>query len=88
MILGRVVGRAWADRQAAALSGRRFLLVRDLSTGAVIVAVDTLEVGENATVLVATDEAAAAAVGVSVVDAAVVALVSEHDPVRGKDIAS
>ncbi|SMD26594.1 EutN/CcmL family microcompartment protein [Kibdelosporangium aridum] len=79
MILGRVVGRAWSDRQVPALAGHRFLLVNDLSAGTTTVAVDLLDVGVGVTVLVATDEAAAAASGVSCVDAAVVALVSDYE---------
>jgi ethanolamine utilization protein EutN len=79
MILGQVVGRAWPDRQLPALAGQRFLLVRDLSAGDITVAVDLLDVGVGVTVLMATDEAAAAASGVSSVDAAVVALVSEYE---------
>ncbi|WP_051580853.1 EutN/CcmL family microcompartment protein [Pseudonocardia acaciae] len=79
MILGQIVGRAWSDRQLPALAGRRFLLVRDVTDGRTTVAVDLLDVGIGATVLVTTDDAAAAACGVSSVDAAVVALVSNYD---------
>jgi ethanolamine utilization protein EutN len=79
MLLGRVVGRVWADRQLPALRGRRFVLVQDDSTGARVVAVDLVDAGRGATVLVATDEAAQAAVGEQAVDAAVVALVADLD---------
>ncbi|HEX8519055.1 MAG TPA: EutN/CcmL family microcompartment protein [Pseudonocardia sp.] len=80
MLLGRVLGRVWADRQLPALGGRRFVLVEDESTGARVVAVDLVDSGRGATVLVATDEAAQAASGERAVDAAVVALVADLDP--------
>lgn len=79
MLLGTVAGRVWSDRQLPVLSGRRFLLVRSLDDGSMTVAVDLLDVGVGATVLVTTDEAAAAASGIASVDAAVVALVSDYD---------
>jgi ethanolamine utilization protein EutN len=58
MILGRVVGRLWAARQAAGLAGRKLLLVRpETATGDVsprlIVAVDGLAAGPGDRVLVA-----------------------------------
>ena len=58
MILGRVVGRLWAARQAAGLNGRKLLLVRpETATGDVsprlIVAVDGLAAGPGDRVLVA-----------------------------------
>jgi microcompartment protein CcmK/EutM len=79
MQLGMVVGRVWSDRQLPGLSGRSLLMVRDVLDGTTTVAVDLLEVGVGATVLVTTDEAAAAASGVSAVDAAIVALVADYD---------
>jgi len=81
MMLAQVVGRVWSDRQLAALNARRFLVVRDVTDGQTCVAVDLMDVGTGATVLVATDEAAAAATGVAAVDAAVVAIVSSYDGV-------
>ncbi len=83
MLLGRVTGRVWSDRQLPTLAGRRFLVVRSIADGQSTVAVDLLDVGVGATVLVTTDEAAAAACGVSSVDAAVVALVSDYDDLSG-----
>lgn len=83
MMLGTVVGRVWSDRQLDGLSGRRFLLVRDVAGPTVVAAIDLLDVGEGATVLVTTDEAAAAATGVATADAAIVALVSDYRPVPG-----
>lgn len=79
MILGEVLGRVWSERQHAGLDGRRLVLVREHESGARHVAVDLLDAGTGTTVLLATDEAAAAATGVPSVDAAVVALVSGWD---------
>jgi ethanolamine utilization protein EutN len=79
VILGEVVGRVWSERQHAGLDGRRLVLVRDNDSGARHVAVDLLDSAAGMTVLLATDEAAAAACGVASVDAAVVALVSGYD---------
>ncbi|MEK6438980.1 PEP/pyruvate-binding domain-containing protein [Pseudonocardia sp. T1-2H] len=79
MVLGEVVGRVWADRQLPTLAGRRLVLVRSLDDGSLTVAVDLVEVGAGVTVLVSTDEAAAAASGESTIDAAVVALVADYD---------
>jgi ethanolamine utilization protein EutN len=80
MLLGEVSGRLWNDRQLGALDGRRFVVVRELAGGALHVAVDLIEVAAGDTVLLATDEAAQAAVGTSAgIDAAVVALVAGAD---------
>ncbi|MFI5612606.1 EutN/CcmL family microcompartment protein [Amycolatopsis sp. NPDC051903] len=79
MILGRVIGRAWADRQLPGLATRRLVLVRAIGDDALTVAVDLLDSSPGATVLVTTDEAAAAATGEATVDAAVIALVSDYD---------
>ncbi|WP_416900410.1 EutN/CcmL family microcompartment protein [Micromonospora echinospora] len=86
MLLGEVVAKVWADRILSPLQGRRLVLVRPRSTGAAqpdLVAVDPLNVGVGTTVLVATDEAAAALTGQDGVDAAVVALVA--DPANRDD---
>ena len=58
MLLGRVVGRLWAARQAAGLSGRKLLLVQPETAdgGAsqgLIVAVDGLHAGPGDRVIVA-----------------------------------
>jgi ethanolamine utilization protein EutN len=57
MVIGEVVGRLWASRQAETLSGQKLLLVRPLgarSRGArLIVAVDALHAGPGDRVLVA-----------------------------------
>ena len=58
MVMGRVVGRLWASRQAAGLGGRKLLLVRPETasgqeTARLIVAVDGLDAGPGDRVLVA-----------------------------------
>jgi ethanolamine utilization protein EutN len=57
MLLGRVVGRLWAARQAGSLGGRKLLLVRPETrageTSRLIVAVDGLDAGPGDRVLVA-----------------------------------
>jgi ethanolamine utilization protein EutN len=58
MLMGRVVGRLWASRQAARLGGRKLLLVRpETSSGQqstrLIVAVDGLDAGPGDRVIVA-----------------------------------
>ncbi|NLU78529.1 hypothetical protein HCA58_09080 [Micromonospora sp. HNM0581] len=77
MVLGEVVGKVWADRILSPLQGRRLVLVRVRPDGPDLVAVDPLNVGVGTTVLVVTDEAAAAVAGESTVDAAVVALLAD-----------
>lgn len=76
-MLGTVVRRVWSDRQLSSLDGRRLVLVADVGSDRREVAVDLVDAGTGVLVLVATDEAAAAAAGDPAVDAAVVALVSE-----------
>jgi ethanolamine utilization protein EutN len=78
-MLATVVGRVWSERQLQALTGRRLVLVACLDSDRREVAVDLMDAAPGGTVLVATDEAAAAAVGDPSVDAAVVALVSGWD---------
>jgi ethanolamine utilization protein EutN len=58
MLLGRVVGRLWAARQAPSLGGRKLLLVRpETATGGestrLVVAVDGLDAGPGDRVIVA-----------------------------------
>ena len=58
MLLGRVVGRLWAARQAGSLAGRKLLLVRpETASGAdtarLVVAVDGLDAGPGDRVIVA-----------------------------------
>jgi ethanolamine utilization protein EutN len=58
MLLGRVVGRLWAARQAGSLAGRKLLLVRpeaagDKETARLVVAVDGLDAGPGDRVIVA-----------------------------------
>jgi ethanolamine utilization protein EutN len=84
MILAEVVGRVWCDRQLDGLAARRMVIVRDLSDRTTRVAVDMLDAGLGTTVLVTTDEAAAAACGEAIADAAIVALVSDYDSIPKK----
>ncbi|MEV7327381.1 EutN/CcmL family microcompartment protein [Micromonospora sp. NPDC093244] len=77
MLLGEVVAKVWPDKILPSLQGRRLVLVRPRGDGADLVAIDPLNVGVGTVVLVATDEAAAAATGVPTADAAVVALVAD-----------
>jgi len=77
MLLAQVVSKVWSDHVVDPLRGRRLVLVHELHGDQRVVAVDLLNAGAGTTVLVATDEAAAAATGEPTVDAAVVALVSE-----------
>ncbi len=58
MLMGRVVGRLWASRQAGGLGGRKLLLVRpETASGKqatrLIVAVDGLDAGPGDRVIVA-----------------------------------
>ncbi|MFG1777768.1 EutN/CcmL family microcompartment protein [Micromonospora sp. NPDC049051] len=82
MVLGDVVGKVWADRILPGLQGKRLVRVRPHGDGPELVAVDPLNVGVGTTVLVVTDEAAAAVTGQPTVDAAVVALVADSGSER------
>jgi ethanolamine utilization protein EutN len=63
MLIGEVIGRLWASRQADGLAGRKLLLVRPIglpgsgarprSGGALVVAVDGLGAGPGERVIVA-----------------------------------
>ena len=58
MLLGRVVGRLWASRQAGSLDGRKLLLIRPETAGGgegrrLVVAVDGLDAGPGDRVIVA-----------------------------------
>ncbi|MDQ4115795.1 MAG: hypothetical protein M3235_02415 [Actinomycetota bacterium] len=79
-MLGTVVRRVWSDRQLTSFDGRRLVLVAEVDSDRREVAVDLVDAGVGGLVLVATDEAAAAAAADPGVDAAVVALVSEPGP--------
>lgn len=80
MVLGKVVGRVWNERQVSGLDGRRLVAVR-VPGAAPVVAVDLIEVAAGNVVLLATDEAAQAAAGGAAagIDAAVVSLVAGAD---------
>ena len=84
MMLGTVVRRVWSDRQLPSFDGRRLVLVAEVDSGRREVAVDLVDAGPGVLVLVATDEAAAAATGDATVDAAVVALVAEPSAEEGR----
>jgi ethanolamine utilization protein EutN len=80
MLLGRVVGRLWASRQASGLDGRKLLLIRPESTGGgetrrLVVAVDGLDAGPGDRVIVAH--------GTRVRDLTVGATVADKDVVIG-----
>jgi ethanolamine utilization protein EutN len=61
MLIGEVIGRLWASRQAEGLAGRKLLLVRPLATAGgaavsgtgLVVAVDGLGAGPGERVIVA-----------------------------------
>ena len=78
-MLGEVVGRIWFDRQLPQLEGRRMVVVRDVSTAQMHVAVDLIGVSAGDRVVLTTDEAAMAAADNAPVDAVVIALVSGTD---------
>jgi ethanolamine utilization protein EutN len=80
VILAEVTGRIWSERELPALEGRRLITART-ARGEVLVAVDLIDVAAGNVVLIATDEAAQAAVSGdgAGVDAAVVALVAGAD---------
>ena len=89
MILGRVVGRLWASRQAAGLGGRKLLLVRpETASGGegdrLLVAVDGLAAGPGDRVLVAHGSRVRdLTVGADVADKdIVVGIVDGHDRVE------
>jgi ethanolamine utilization protein EutN len=80
-MLGQVTGRIWSERELPALAAHRLVTVRPAGRGEPIVAVDLIDVSDGNIVLLATDEAAQAAVdgdGAGI-DAAVVALVAGAD---------
>jgi microcompartment protein CcmK/EutM len=81
-MLGTVVSRIWADRQVAGLTGRRLVLVAEIESDRREVAIDLVDAAPGVTVLVARDEAAAAAANDPTVDAAVVALIDSPDSRR------
>jgi ethanolamine utilization protein EutN len=90
MVIGEVVGRLWASRQAGALSGQKLLLVRSLTasgSGArLVVAVDALDAGPGDRVLVARGSRVRdVTVGGEVADKdVVVAIVDGVEPAIGK----
>jgi len=81
VILAEVTGRIWSEREIPSLTARRLVTARPAGGDETIVAVDLIDVGEGSIVLLATDEAAQAAVDGdrAGIDAAVVALVAGAD---------
>jgi ethanolamine utilization protein EutN len=79
MVIGEVVGRLWASRQADSLAGQKLLLVRPLGAGTraarLIVAVDALGAGPGDRVIVAR--------GSRVRDVTVGAAIADKDVVVG-----
>jgi ethanolamine utilization protein EutN len=57
MVIGEVVGRLWASRQARALDGQKLVLVRPLTARGLserlVIAVDALDAGPGDRVIVA-----------------------------------
>ncbi len=81
MILAEVTGRIWSERELPSLAAHRLVTVRPVGRAEPIVAVDLIDVTDGNLVLLATDEAAQAAVtgdGAGI-DAVVVALVAGAD---------
>lgn len=83
MILARVTGRVWNERAVAGLEPQRLVTVRPEGEDTTLVAVDLVDVAPPNLVLLASDEAAQAAVDgdCSGIDLAVVALVAGADEV-------
>jgi microcompartment protein CcmK/EutM len=83
MMLARVTGRVWNERAIPNLDHRRLVTVQPEGDTATYVAVDLIDVSAPHLVLVATDEAAQAAVGGNAagIDMAVVGLVAGADVV-------
>ena len=77
MILGRVTGRVWSDRQVPALGGKRMVAVES-ADGGQVVAVDEMNVDTGDLVLITTDDAAIRLSGIDT-DAFVVARVADTD---------
>ena len=80
MILAEVTGRIWSERELPSLQSHRLVSAR-AARGEVLIAVDLIDVAAGNVVLIATDEAAQAAVpgDAAGIDAAVVALVAGAD---------
>ena len=57
MVIGEVVGRLWASRQAATMAGHKLLLVRSLgargAAARLVIALDALDAGPGDRVIVA-----------------------------------
>ena len=80
MILAKVVGRVWSDRQVDQLEAVRLLACRSIDDERLLVAVDLVQAATGSTVLVVCDEVASRAANGAATDAAIVALVAGTDP--------
>lgn len=91
MILARVTGRLWSERQVAGLEPFRLVTAQPLGPepSEQLVAVDLIDVAAGNVVVLATDEGAQAAVETdgAGIDLAVVALVAGADVLEGGEIA-
>ena len=77
MRLGDVVGRIWPERAIEGLGGRPLVLVKDRGDGSQRVALDLVEAGVGARVIVVSGEPARRIAGGAPVDAVIVAIVRE-----------
>ena len=83
MMLARVTGRVWNERAIPNLDQRRLVTVQPVGDTATYVAVDLIDVAASNLVVLATDEAAQAALGGNGagIDLVVVGLVAGADAV-------
>ncbi len=86
MNLGRVIGNIWATRKYPALEGRRMLIVQPLTftgdeIGSPIIALDTVDAGEDDVVMYSTASEAAVPFrpGLTPTDATIVGIVERID---------
>ena len=75
MLLCDVVARVWPERQLDGLAGRPLVLVREVDGGATRVALDLVDAGVGARVLVVTGEPAHRLAAGPPVDAVITAIV-------------
>ncbi len=83
MRLCDIVGRVWPERSLPGLDGRALVSVREVDSGATFVALDLMEAGPGARVLVVEGSPARALAGDKPIDAVVMAIVSAdvtHSP--------
>ena len=83
MLLCDVVARVWPERQLDGLAGKPLVQVREVAGGATLVALDLVEAGVGARVLVVTGSPARDIAGGLPVDAVITAIAAA-DAVTGK----